>query len=276
MTKVKEAKIKSEKNIKDSVIVIGMDEVPLPSLYGAAELKFFIRRNTYRGALVTLLLLLILLVFNIVVDRVQKAASVQLVAPVTKMSLEDLPPADAESSDIAPPPDVVINTGPAARAGNPVPVPDAMIAPDVQDFATMDVVDRASSEGGTGEDLGGFSENINWDQKTEVTTLKEVDPDPDDFIPVEKEPKFDMARLQGLVKYPDMARKAGIEGTVRVNALVDKTGKVKDVRVVDSDNKALDQAAKQALLDYGNAVPAIMNNEPVSCWITVPITFRLK
>ena len=268
---------KTIKTTNDAAIVIGIDEIPLPSLYGAAELKFFIRRNTYRGALVTLLLLLVLIILNVVVDSVQRAASVQLVAPVTKMSLEDLPPADAETSDMAPPPDVVINTGPAARAGNPVPVPDAMLAPDVQEFATMDVVDRASSEGGTGNDLGGFSENIDWGKgDVKVETIKDVDPSPDDFLPVEKEPRFDMARLQGLVKYPDMARKAGIEGTVRVNALVDKTGKITKVMVVDSDNKALDQAALDAVRNYGTAVPAIMNNEPVSCWVTVPITFKLK
>ena len=148
---------KTIKTTSNAAIVIGMDEIPLPSLYGAAELKFFIRRNTYRGGLVTLLLLLVLIILNIVVDNVQKAASVQLVAPITKMSLEDLPPAEAETSDMAPPPDVVINTGPAARAGNPVPVPDVMLAPDVADFATIDVANRASTEGGTGEDLGGCS-----------------------------------------------------------------------------------------------------------------------
>ena len=270
---------KIEKPVKNVAIAIGLDEIPLPSLYGAAELKFFIRRNTYRGALVTLLLLLILVVLNIVMTNVQVASKAVLVAPVTKMSLEDLPPAETETSDIAPPPDVVINTGPAARAGNPVPVPDAMIAPDVQEFATMDIVDRASSEGGSGEDLGGFAGNIDWDKsggEVKTTALKEVEPSPDDFVPVEKEPRFDMARLQGLVKYPDMARKAGIEGTVRINALVDKSGKITRVLIVDSDNRALDEAAKQAVLGYGNAVPAIMNNEPVSCWITVPITFRLK
>jgi len=265
------------KTTKDAAVVIGMDEIPLPSLYGAAELKIFIRRNTYRGALVTLLLLLVLVILNIVVDKVQKAAAVKLVAPVTKISLEDLPPTETEASDIAPPPEIIINTGPAARAGNPIPVPDAMIAPDVVEFATTDVIDRASTEGGTGEDLGGFSDKINW-EPTEVKTdtLKEYIPAHDEFLPVEVEPKFDLARLQGLVKYPDIARKAGIEGTVRVNALVDRAGNITKVMVVDSDNIALNDAALQAVRSYGKAVPAIMNQVPVACWITVPITFRLR
>ena len=269
---------KAIKSVKDAAIVIGIDEIPLPSVYGAAELKYFIRRNTYRGALVTLLLLLVLIILNIVVDKVQSVGKgEQLVAPVTRMSLEDLPPTDAETSDIAPPPDVVINTGPAARAGNPIPVPDAQLAPDIKEFATDDIMGRASAVGGEGKDLGGFSDSINWDPKEVQTTgLKETELSPDEFVPVEVEPKFDLARLQGLVKYPDMARKANIEGTVRVNALVGKSGKIIKAMVVDSDNKALDSAAKKAVMDYGSAVPAIMNKEPVDCWITVPITFKLK
>lgn len=263
--------IKMEKSV-----VIGVDEIPLPSTYGAAEMKFYIRRNTYRGALITFALLLLFLLLSFVVDKVQSAQSVQLVAPITKMSLEDLAPADDAGAEV-PPPDIVINTGPAARAGNPVPVPDAMVAPDLQDFATVDVQSKASHEGGTGEDMTGWEKNINWDSKpVEANTIKDKDPEPDAFLPVEKEPGFDMVRLQKLVEYPDMARRAGIEGTVTLNVLVDKSGKITRTLVAQSDNKALDDAARKAVMAYGYATPAIMNDRPVSCWVAVPITFRLK
>jgi len=142
------------KKIKPEItIVIGKDEVPLPSQYGAAELKVYIRRNTIKGTIVTLLIMLILLIINFVVDTVQNIEKVQFVAPINKISLEDLPPPATDAADLAPPPDVIINSGPAARAGNPIPVPDAMIAPDVKDFATMEIMDKTSSEGGDGTDL---------------------------------------------------------------------------------------------------------------------------
>ena len=259
------------------VIQIGIDEVPLPSTYGAAELKFYIRKNTYRGAIITLILLLLFLIINFIMATVEKSKSMELkVAPIVKTSLEELPPQDDGANELPPPPDIVINTGPAARAGNPIPVPDAMIAPDLQDFATIDVIDRASSTGGDGEDLGGFSGNINWDNVGNVQSIKEKEPDPDDFIPVEKEPAFDMGRLQRSVVYPDMARRAGIEGTVLVRALVDKSGKVVRAQIDHSDNKALDQAAIKAVLDYGHATPAIMNGQPTTCWVSIPIVFKLK
>jgi hypothetical protein len=139
-------------NVKnDAAITIGIDEIPLPSIYGAAELKFFIRKNSYRAALITLLILLFMFIFNIIVDTVQSASKAQFTAPIIKITLDDLPPPDAESVDI-PPPEVVINTGPAARAGNPIPVPDAMIAPDTKDFATLVDMSQASHTGGDGTD----------------------------------------------------------------------------------------------------------------------------
>jgi len=134
-------------------IAIEIDEVPLPSAYGAAELKYFIRRNTQRGTIITLIILLFILLLNFVVDTVQNTEKVNLVAPINKISLEDLPPPGADNTDVPPPPDVIINTGPAARAGNPIPVPDAMIAPDVKEFATDDLMAIASAEGGTGDDI---------------------------------------------------------------------------------------------------------------------------
>ena len=49
------------------------------------------------------------------------------------MKLTQLPPPPAQT--VVPPPPVA--PGPASRAGTPVPVPDALIAPDVKDFALM-------------------------------------------------------------------------------------------------------------------------------------------
>lgn len=266
--------------MKTEAIKIDINEIPLPSTYGAAELKYFIRKNTVRGVIIASLLLLLILLLNFIFAKVEESAAKELkVAPITKMTLDDLPPPDADAgADIPPPPDVVINTGPAARAGNPVPVPDAMIAPDVKDFATTDVIDRASSKGGEGQDLGGFSGNIDWtgDKKVETAQIIDKEPDPDEFLPVEKEPGIDPGKLNQLVKYPEMARKANIEGTVYLKILVDKDGKITRTIVEMSDNKALNDAALQAVKSYGYVTPAVMNGQPVACWISIPIVFRLK
>jgi TonB family protein len=92
----------------------------------------------------------------------------------------------------------------------------------------------------------------------------------------EESPKIDMARLMSLLVYPDEARRAGIEGNVYLNILVQKTGKVTKYIVAMSDNKMLNAAAIQAMKDYGNVIPAKLNGKNIACWETVPFQFKMK
>lgn len=256
-----------------------LDEIPSPCPYGAAELKGFIRRFTIRGILITIGLLILFFVIYTVTNKIQEAANkAPKTAPMTKIRLENLPPPPTDALDnVPPPPTTQINTGPAARAGTPIPVPDAQITPDMKDFATMKDIARASAEGGDGNDFGGFASNIDFDAKANVKVdIKEKEPEPDEFIAVEKEPNVDLGKLQGLVTYPDIARKAGVEGTVIVRVLVDKSGRATRTLIEHSDNQLLDKAAEDAVRKYGNFTPAIQNGQPITCWVSIPIRFRLR
>jgi protein TonB len=76
-------------------------------------------------------------------------------------------------------------------------------------------------------------------------------------------------------KYPDLARQAGIEGTVLLNVLVGDDGKVLQVTVIQSDvtpamEKAAQEAAKQFLWK-----PAKQRTVPVKARMAVPIRFKL-
>lgn len=248
-----------------------------PATYGAKELKELIRKHTYRAFIITSLILLILVLINVfsVEKRNPIIDLVDSINPVNTITLEQLAN-PVENDELAPPPDVqVVNTGPAARAGNPIPVPDAQITPEMQDFATMDVMSRASAEGGSGVDLGGFSSNISFDDDAKMEVKKVEEPDPGAFIPVEKQPATDMAELQKLVVYPEVAKKAGIEGKVILRVLVDTDGSVKKVLVLNSDSKMLDQAAIDAV-SKATFTPAIQNKQPVMVWVSIPITFKLR
>lgn len=254
---------------------------PNPSGYGYWEMKDVIRKFTWRSFFVTVGLLILLFLFNFVFVKVQAAGkTAPKMAPIVKLSIEQLPPPSSEDqAEVAPPPPTqqIINTGPASRAGTPVAVPDAQITPDMQDFAAMDEVSRASAAGGDGLDLGGFSSNIDFDAKEQVkVTVREEEPAPDDFIPVEKEPGVDLVKLQQLIKYPDMARRASVEGQVIVRVLVDAKGKVKKTLIEYTDNELLNDAALKAIQEYGTFTPAIQNEQPIMCWVSIPIRFRLR
>jgi protein TonB len=96
-------------------------------------------------------------------------------------------------------------------------------------------------------------------------------PSPDEFVAVEEEPV--RIHLDRPV-YPDMARQAGIEGTVLVRVLVGKDGKVKDVIYIDGP-----EALKEAAFDCARTAvfrPALMDHKPVEVWVVMPVTFRLR
>ena len=114
--------------------------------YGAVELKGIIRKNTVRGFIITAIIALALFLIYFSYVKVQSARPTQKkLAPIAKVDIVDLPPADQATEDVPPPPaEQVLNAGPAARAGTPVPVPDAMVTPDMQEFATIKELGRAS------------------------------------------------------------------------------------------------------------------------------------
>lgn len=249
--------------------------------YGATELKEIISRNTVRAFVYTTAALLLLLLINFTYKTVMamlfpppNVVKVKLV----RVSIDNLapPPTDA---DVPPPPPPAnmpaAASGPAARAGTPVPVPDALIAPDAKDFANVDEINRASAVGGDGNDMGGFSDGIGVDPNAnlQIDTREEV-PDVDDFVAVEKEPGFDYEGLQRRVQYPKMAQRNGIEGQVLIAALIGKDGNIKDVKVMESDNTLLNEEAVRAVRGT-QFTPGIQNGNPVSVWVRIPIRFRL-
>lgn len=75
--------------------------------------------------------------------------------------------------------------------------------------------------------------------------------------------------------YPDLAKRAGIEGTVYVKILVSKEGKPIKAVVVKSDSEVFDQPAVDAAMKFV-FTPAIQHKAPVMVWVVVPFRFRLN
>jgi protein TonB len=105
-------------------------------------------------------------------------------------------------------------------------------------------------------------------------------PDQDDdvivFVPHDEPPVpiggFDA--IQDRLRYPDFARKAGVEGKVLVYALIDVDGTVANTKVMQS-LVGCDEAALTAI----KAVrwkPGMQRDRPVKVWVMVPVEFRLK
>jgi protein TonB len=75
--------------------------------------------------------------------------------------------------------------------------------------------------------------------------------------------------------YPDLAREAGVEGTVVVNVLVGKDGRVIDVRLDEKRQVPMLNDAALAAVRFWVFKPALANNKPVAVWTSMQFNFRL-
>jgi TonB family protein len=94
-------------------------------------------------------------------------------------------------------------------------------------------------------------------------------PDPNAYVATDEaaEPVY---TVRG--SYPDVARQAGVEGTVVVQALIGTDGRVRDMRIVRSI-PLLNGAALEAVKQW-RFKPAATGGKPVAAWVSVPIPFR--
>ena len=77
-------------------------------------------------------------------------------------------------------------------------------------------------------------------------------------------------------EYPEIAQEAGIEGTVYVQAFIDKNGRVKEVSVVKGiPNTGLNEAAMEAIRKT-RFRPAKQRERAVGVYISIPVHFKLK
>ncbi len=78
------------------------------------------------------------------------------------------------------------------------------------------------------------------------------------------------------LKYPEDAVREGIQGRVMVDFIIDKDGKVTDVRVVRGVDPELDAEAMRVISASPKWRPGRMNGQKVRTSVTVPVEFRLK
>ena len=91
-----------------------------------------------------------------------------------------------------------------------------------------------------------------------------------EFVARDTEPRF----VKYVVpEYPELARKAGVEGDVVVNLLLDTKGRVVKAVAVSGPEILRDSAVNAALQCL--LTPALQRDKPVAVWVSLPFRFRL-
>lgn len=226
--------------------------------YGAPELMEVARKYMFRATMLAMGLLFVICgIFfgtNFAMSRKPKEERVivvpfrELAAP-PPLSQTEAPPQVAIAEPVAQP-----------TVGVAVPVPDAE-APPEQTIASQEEIAAATP---------GISTESGGDEIVVAPPEEEVLPQLGEFVYVEELPE---AITKIPASYPDIAREAGVDGVVMVQALVGKDGKVKDTKVTKSI-PMLDAAAVSAVRQWVFK-PALSNNKPVAVWVAVPVRFTL-
>ncbi len=236
--------------------------VAMPVMYGMRELRGLYQKYASM-ALAFAIGLHALLIGGYYLSQILSAEE-EPVMTVRILKYTDLgPPPSITNTEAAPQVQVSV---PVAKptVGIPVPVPDAEVNPE-QTIATQKELSEVSAPSiSSGEGAGGGVQ-IQQDIKID-------DEDPADFVPVEKQP---VPVKQVQPTYPEIARRASVEGVVWVKILVDKEGKAKKAVVYKSDAEIFNEPALEAAKQWV-FTPAMMNNGPVAVWAVIPFRFKLN
>ena len=227
--------------------------------YGAFELKKSYQKNLGKGLLVAALLHLAViggfLLYSFLTKEDLDAkgriiTSLAELGPPPSLTQQEKPQLAIALPEVAPP-----------SVGTPKPVPDEEVV-EVEFITQKQLKETVPALTSEGDEV-----SINIPEEELLPTRGE-------FVAVEVEPKI-ITKVPP--KYPELARKANIEGVVYLDLLVDKEGKVREVQILKASgaNAGFEEAAKEAVMQWTFS-PAIQNHQPVAVWMTLPIKFEVK
>ncbi len=106
---------------------------------------------------------------------------------------------------------------------------------------------------------------------------EEEEEEPEIFFIVEQQPELigGIGAVQSKVKYPEIARKAGVEGRVFLQFVVNEQGNVEDVVVTRGIGAGCDEEAARVVSE-AKFTPGKQRGKAVKVRMSLPITFKLK
>jgi protein TonB len=106
---------------------------------------------------------------------------------------------------------------------------------------------------------------------------KIVEEEPTFFVAVEEMPSpiGGIGAIQSKIKYPEIARRAGLEGTVYILAYLNEDGIVVKTEIAKGIGGGCDEEAEKAVKE-SRFTPGKQRGKPVKVKVMIPVKFQLK
>lgn len=250
--------------------------------YGAYVLRKILTRNTLQAFLISLAGVALLLILLAIPKDDEDEAVEDLMA--TEIELEEPPPLNEEEEipeeiqEVEPPP-------PPKRSQVKFVPPEVVEAEEADPEATVVDVDTVDADIGT-EDIEGdddappeildIDEIGDGDGPAEIAPPPSNEDPPDEFVFLEEQPSpVNLDEIRAAVKYPQMAKDAGIYGKVVFRVLIDENGRYKKHKVLKTPHPWLTEACVKHLNKI-RFTPGIQAGKPIPVWVTVPFDFKIQ
>ncbi|WP_412063645.1 energy transducer TonB [Rubrivirga sp. IMCC45206] len=225
-----------------------------------------LRRRQPLHALIGSALALAVVIAAFTVPVRASADGASFVETAVPLELDVVPPTDQSTPPPPPPP----------APPPPVEVPDEVTVEDIVDELVFDPMEEVAPP--PGPPVPPAPPVFDATPPIPPPPTPTVEDTPDEvFIVAEVQPVLidGIGELQSRVEYPEFARRAGIEGQVVVQFVVDERGNVVDPVAVRSPNELLSEAAIEAVRE-SRFTPGQQRGRPVKVRFSVPVTFRLR
>ena len=242
--------------------------------YGAYFIRNIYARHVVIASFITVLVLGFVLAFPRIVEFFKQQDDTEEVALKS-----------VKYTDLAPPPPIDKNTPPPPKLDVPPPVktiikflPPKVTDKEIVEEEEMPTIEEVKQNDVGAENIEGTGEVIFDEPVAEV--LKESDEDVI-FTVVEQSAEYpgglaEMARfLQKNMKYPAIARRMNIEGSVFVSFVIDKEGIISDIQVIKGISAECDKEAARVIKLMPPWKPGKQNGKAVKCRFVLPVKFKL-
>ncbi len=233
--------------------------------YGRSEVLKSYRVHITKGLIISVALHLFVLASYFIINELKNYGSDEKIIKVRILKYSDLgPPPSLTQTSVAP--SLQVSSSVKPSVGIPIPVPDAEVNPEntIATQTELSAVRNETDLSNSGESGGGIliEDDLNVDE-----------PGMNDFVAVENPPQIISAQQPD---YPEIARRAGLEGSVWVKILVGKDGKpIRAVSLNGASNELFEEEAIKAAMKY-KFTPATMSMGPVKVWVSIKFKFQLK